>query len=262
MASNVILCRHLLLPVYLAALCQANSLAHFLIHRLDIFAAPMDPSIIQLSRQKTKDRNGVITHLDANLNKLSISMSYDGAIKYANTITCGISSTDTTQHRLFALEVNLEEEYPVEPTELTLAEVGELSRTYLRSKGIDLPKDQYDLYIVSPLQKNVAKALATHAKYRAIVTLPTCHEIFIPGTSISDPNSLRRMPHVFSGMKMETLAPIENKRGSSAAVNTGYIHSAAASLKRYLRGAYTTKSRVSICSTLRLQQRRGARQFC
>jgi hypothetical protein len=50
-------------------------------------------------------------------------MSYDGAIKYANTNTCGISSTDTTEHRLFALEVNLEDECPVEPTELTLAEV-------------------------------------------------------------------------------------------------------------------------------------------
>ena len=57
----------------------------------------------------------------------------------------------------FVLEVNLEVECPVELTELTLAEVSELSRT-------QLPKDEYDLYIVSPLQKNVAKALANHTK--------------------------------------------------------------------------------------------------
>jgi hypothetical protein len=66
MASNVILCRHLLRPVHLAALCQAKSLAHFLSRSLVVFAA-MEPSIVQLSRQKTKDRNGLVAHLDANL---------------------------------------------------------------------------------------------------------------------------------------------------------------------------------------------------
>ena len=45
---------------------------------------------------------------------------------------------------------------------------------------------------------------------------------------------------------MAVLAPLENKRGSSAFVDTGYIHSPAASLKRYLRGANTTKSRVML----------------
>ena len=171
----------------------------------------MELSALQLLRQKTKDRNSVIANLDANLSKLNISISYDGAIKYEGVITCGISSTATTQHRLFTFEVDMEDECPVVPTELTISEVGELSRTHMRSKGIDLPSDKYDLYLVSPLQKDISQPGKTNAKYRAIVSLPTFEEIFIPGTSTTDTKSLRRMPHLFFGKKLETKAPMENK---------------------------------------------------
>lgn len=195
-----------------------------------------------MSRQRTKDRAKVTAALDLDLPKLSISISYDGGIKFDGVITCGISSTDTTQHRIFAFEINIETECPVEPCTLSVEEVAELARAYMRSKGVDLPSDKYNTFLVSPLQKDVAKQGAANAKYRAIVNTPA-DEVFSPGVSASDTCSGRRMPHFFFSKAIETKAPMENKKGSSALVNTTAIFDALKSLKRYLRASFTTKSK-------------------
>lgn len=202
----------------------------------------MEPSIVQMSRQRTKDRAKITAALDIDLPKLSISISYDGGLKFDGVITCGISSTDTTQHRLFAFEIDIETECPVEPCSLSVEEVAELAREYMRSKGVDLPSDRYNTFLISPLQKDVAKQGAANAKYRAIVTSPT-NEVFSPGTSASDTCSSRRMPHFFFSKAIETKAPMENKKGSGALVNTSHIFDAVKNLKRYLRASYTTKLR-------------------
>lgn len=195
-----------------------------------------------MSRQKTKDRSMVIADLNLNLDKLSVSISYDGGLKYDNVITCGISSTDTTQHRIFALEVSIEDECPIGPLTLSIIEVGELARSYMRTKGVELFPDKYHMFVVSALQKDVSKPGAANAKYRAVVDLPN-NQTFIPGPSATNPCSLQRMPHFFFGKVLETKAPMENKRGSSAAVNTNRIIQAVMSLKRYLRASYVLKSK-------------------
>ena len=202
----------------------------------------MEPSIVLMSRQRTKDRSKITTILDADLYKLSVSISYDGGFMYDGAITCGISSTDTTQHRLFAFDVSIEDECPVEPSILDIDEVAELARSYMRTKGVDLPAEKYNTFLVSPLQKDVSKKGAANAKYRAIVTAPN-HEVFTPGLSASNPSSNQRMPHIFFSKPVETKSPMENKRGSSAAVNTSTIHDALKSLKRYLRVTFSTKSK-------------------
>ena len=163
-------------------------------------------------------------------------MKYDGAI------TCGISCTDTTQHRLFAFEFNIETECPVEPCTLSVEDLTDLARAYMRTKGVDLPIEKYDAFRVSPLQKDVAKQSAANARYRAIVNVPA-DEVFTPGILASDPCSTRRMPHFFFSKPIEIKAPMENKRGSSSVVNTSKIFDALKSLKRYLRSSFTTKSR-------------------
>ena len=91
-----------------------------------------------MSRQRTKDRAKVTASLDTDLPKLSVSISYDGGMKYDGVITCGISSTDTTQHRLFAFEVNIETECPVEPCTLSVKDLTDLAKAYMRTKGVDL----------------------------------------------------------------------------------------------------------------------------
>lgn len=195
-----------------------------------------------MSRQKTRDRNMVIADLNVNLDKISVSISYDGGMKYENIITCGISGTDTTQHRIFAFEVSIEDECPIGPSQLTIVEVGELARSYLKTKGIDLTPEKYNMFVVSALQKDVAKQGAANAKYRAIVNVPD-NQLFVPGPSAADPRSAERMPHFFFGKVLETKAPMENKRGSSAAVNTSRIVLAVTSLKRYLRASYVLKAK-------------------
>lgn len=145
-------------------------------------------------------------------------------------------------HRLFAFEVNIETECPVEPCTLSVEDLTDLARAYMRTKDVDLPIEKYDAFLVSPLQKDVAKQGAANARYRAIVNTPA-DEVFTPGISASDPCSTRRMPHFFFSKPIEIKAPMENKRGSSSVVNTSKIFDALKSLKRYLRSSFTTKSR-------------------
>ena len=72
------------------------------------------------------ERQGkMIDVLNCALSKLSISVSYDGGLMYDGRITCDISSTDTTQHMLFAFEVDIEEECPIDPSTLTIEEAAE-----------------------------------------------------------------------------------------------------------------------------------------
>ena len=52
------------------------------------------------------------------------------------------------------------------------------------------------------------------------------------------------MPHVFFAKIKETKAPMENKGGSSAAVNKGKRYKAVLALKRYLRENFKGKSKT------------------
>jgi hypothetical protein len=104
-----------------------------------------------MSRPRTKDRAKVTASLVIDPPKLSVSISHDGGIKFDGVITCEISSTDTTQHRLFAFEVNIEIKCPLEPCTLSVEDLSDLARAYTRTKGVDLPVDKYDAFLVSPL---------------------------------------------------------------------------------------------------------------
>ena len=196
--------------------------------------------MIQMAKQRTRDRNMLIADLNNNLAKLSISVSFDGGMMYDKKFSCGISSQDTTQHRIFVFDVNIEDECPIGPTQLTINEVGELARSYMKSKGIDLTSDKFTMFVVSPLQQDVRKEGTTNPKYRAIVFEPK-EETFIPGPSAANPCSLQRMPHVFFTKKVDVKAPMENKNGSSAAVNKSRIVQAVMGTKRYLRGSFILK---------------------
>lgn len=194
-----------------------------------------------MSRQKTKDRAKILAVLNDAVSKLSVSVSYDGGLMYDGRITCGISSTDTTQHRLFVFVVDIEEEYPLDPSILTIADVAELARSVMREKYIDLHVEKCNTFVVSSVQQNVAKEGAANAKYRAVVTVPTV-EVFVPGTK-SNPCADTRMPHILFSKKIETKAPMVNRDGGSATVNTERIQEAIVKLKRTLHTTFVTKSR-------------------
>ena len=121
-----------------------------------------------MSRHKTKDKDKVIADLNQYLARVSISISYDGGILFDGVITCEISSTDTTQHSMFTLAVSIEDECPIAPHTLTITEVGDFARSHMRTKGIDLSVEKYNLWVVSPLQIDVAKPGAANAKYRRV----------------------------------------------------------------------------------------------
>lgn len=132
------------------------------------------------------------------------------------------------------------DECPIGPTQLTIIEVGDLAKSYMKGKGIDLTSDKYAMFVVSPLQQDVRKANTTNPKYRAIVK-ESNNEIFIPGPSAANPCSLQRMPHLFFTKKVDVKAPMENKSGSSASVNIPRIVQAVMGTKRYLRSSFILK---------------------
>lgn len=45
--------------------------------------------------------------LGKQLSSLSVSIRYDGGVKYDDVLTCGISSTDSTQQIIFAMESDI-----------------------------------------------------------------------------------------------------------------------------------------------------------
>jgi hypothetical protein len=91
----------------------------------------MELSSIQSLKHKTKDRTMVLADLNTNLTKINISLSFDGAVKFDNVITCGIVGSDTTQHRPFALEIDLEDTCPIGLRSMSMVEVGKIARTYI-----------------------------------------------------------------------------------------------------------------------------------
>ena len=120
---------------------------------------------------------------------------------------------------MFALVVSIEDECLIVPHTLTITEVGDFARAHMRTKGVDLSVEKYNLWVVSPLQKDVAKpGAAYYAKYRAIVMASKITDIFTPGVSASDPCSFRRMPHVLFAKIKETKAPMEQRERVAAAL--------------------------------------------
>ena len=67
-------------------------------------------SILQMGKQRTRDRNLILKRLDTELGLVSVSISYDGGVKFEGISTCGISATDSTQHKVFAFMDDLTEE--------------------------------------------------------------------------------------------------------------------------------------------------------
>ena len=195
-----------------------------------------------MAKQRTRDRTLMVKRLDTNQSLISVSISYDGGIKYDEIPTCGISSTDSTQHRLFALEIDLAEECPFDPCKIGAVEMSNLARDYMKSQGVELNPESYEVFMVSPLQKNLAGPKAVRPKYRAVVNPMDLNADFTPGQSLEEPGTFRRMPHFVFGKVLEMKAPMENKHGSSAAVNISQIYKSAAIMKRFLCIAHTTAS--------------------
>lgn len=199
-------------------------------------------SILQMGKQRTRDKNLILKRLDTELGLVSVSISYDGGVKFEGISTCGISATDSTQHKVFAFIVDLEEECPYDPCKIGAVELSSLARDYMKSQGIKLSPENYEVFLVSHLQKNIAKPGAAHPKYRAIVNPITLNADFTPGQSVEEPKTITRMPHFFFGKVLEMKAPMENKDGSSAAVNISQIYKSAAVMKRFLWIAFSSPS--------------------
>ena len=97
----------------------------------------------------------------------------------------------------------------------------------MKTLGVELGADKYESYLVTKTSKNIAKPGAVNPKYRAIVRKWESSKVFKPLSSLND-----RMPHLFYGLIIELKAPMENKHGGSAAVNTSQLQKAAAIVKR------------------------------
>jgi hypothetical protein len=163
----------------------------------------MTLSVLQLTKQRTKDRSMVTKRLDTNLNLVSTSISHDGGVKFSGEFTCGIFAQDSTQHKMFIVEVDLEEECPFDPCRLGMVEICDMAREYIRGQGIEMLATKYDAYLVSHIQKDLAGEANIRPKYRAVVHRVDSNSFFTPGQSLEQPDVFRRMPHIFFGKIVE-----------------------------------------------------------
>ena len=68
------------------------------------------------------------------------------------------------------------------------------------------------------------------------------NSFFKPGQSLEQPDVFSRMLHIFFGKIVEMKAPMENKGGSSAAMNMNKVQKAASVLKRFLTIQYSNSA--------------------
>ena len=158
----------------------------------------MSLSILQMGKQRTRDRNLVINRLDAKLSLVSVSISYDGGVKFEGVSTFGISATDSTQHSIFAFEIDLLKECSFDPCKIGAVAISKLARDNLKIQGIELNPENCEVFLVTHLQKNIAKTGAAHPKYRVTFIPINSGTDFTPGQSLEQPETFRRMSNFFS----------------------------------------------------------------
>ena len=192
------------------------------------------------SKEKSKLRV-VQADLENHPSKINVSVTLDGIQSRENIITCGISSTDTSQTRLWAYTFNIRDLIELEsPTIITLSAIIEHIRMkMMKERKINLNSDVYDCFIVGPEQQDAKAKGAIHAKWRAVVERPNLDKIYSPCQGTPDPNC--RIIHLFFGKKKGARADLANKGGSNLAVNMTTLADARMKLGRFLLSFYPDK---------------------
>ena len=112
---------------------------------------------------------------------LSVSISYDGRKKYDKVLTCGIPTTDFAQHKMFVLKLNIEDECPHDPCQLSFVDLCLLAREYMLSQGVELTPATCDAFLVTAHQKDISKPNEADPKYRAVLNVVKSEKLYVPG---------------------------------------------------------------------------------
>ena len=96
-----------------------------------------------------------------------------------------------------------------------------MARRHMRSLGVDID-ESYDTFFVTARRCNIAKANAVSPKWKAVVKRQDDSTEYTPGT-VSDSNAAKRLPHIFYGVRVTTIADESNLGGSNKATNTSRI---------------------------------------
>ena len=188
-------------------------------HSHSYFNMPL--SIVLDSSQRKSAREAAIKEVNKDLELMIISISYDGSTRFGQNICCGILNSDSTQHAFYTMKINIADANPFGPPIITIAEVNRLAQRHMRSLGIDID-ETYDMSLVTNRKCNIEKESAASPKWKAVVEHPLDTTEYIPGTA-SDPNTDNRLPHIFYGVRVTTIADESNLGGSSKATNVSKI---------------------------------------
>ena len=194
-------------------------------------------SKMQMAKGQTSNRNAVEDSLTRHPNYLNISVSVDGGQSREGIMTCGIAYNDTTQHFLWVVTCDIEEECPFEPHKVKMPEAIALCIVALRAKKVIVAPHNYECFTVTALQQDTKREGAKHAVYRAIVEVPDMNHSFFCCPP-KDINPRKRMLHIVFLKKQELLADLGNKRGSNPAVNMSTVCDATNKLKRFINLNY------------------------
>lgn len=144
---------------------------HLMAPLLLFLFSKMELLIVQGTKQQTRDRTAVMRKLVANSKLLTVSISYDGGKKYDKVLTCGIPTTDFSQHKMFVLKLNIEDECPHDPCQLSFVDLCLLAREYMLSQGVELTTATCDAFLGTAHQKDIAKPNEADPKYRAVLNV-------------------------------------------------------------------------------------------
>ena len=181
----------------------------------------MPLSIVRDSSQRKSAREAALKEVNKDLELVLVTISYDGSTRFGQNVCCGILNSDSTQHIFYAVRINIADANPFGPPILKIAEVNRLARRHMRSIGIDID-ESYDMFVVTTRKCNIAKENAAAPKWKAVVERPLDTTEYIPGT-VSDPNADDRLPHIFYGVRITTIADESNSGGSNKATNVSKI---------------------------------------
>ena len=129
----------------------------------------------------SNQRKKVIHDLTENLNKMNISLAYNGLIRYKDNYICSKSRGNGTEINMFYFTINVEKENPHGPPIMTISHLERLVRKLaFVEREMQLPVERYTMFHVKK-NRSIDISERKTPKMRLIVEKPDSDQSFVPG---------------------------------------------------------------------------------
>lgn len=176
------------------------------------------------SDESSGNRKKVVHALTVDLNRVNISLAYNGLFRYEDNLVCGKSRTEGTEFQMFWFDVDLIAENPEGPPVLNLKQLDVIIRRIAFERGVTLTVDKHHMFVVKA-GAGINVATKKTPKMKIIVEEPNPALTFVPGMiNLAEPE--KRMLFVFYGDPGKAKADMANHLGGSKVTNDAKIYNA------------------------------------